>query len=47
LLLLLLLQSFALVSPSKGFSHYLVEVIDEVKDTSFELLLAGEIRSFE
>jgi hypothetical protein len=42
-----LLQGFALISPFEGFSHRAIEVLDEFKDTSFELSFADEIGSPE
>ena len=38
-----LLQRFALISPFEGFSHRAIEVLDEFKDTSFELSFADKI----
>ena len=43
----LLLQSFALISPFEGFSYSAIEVINEVKDASFQLSFALEIGTSE
>ena len=44
---LLTLQGFALISPLEGFSHGVVEVIDEFKNADFQLNFAAEIGTSE